>query len=274
MKRFLFIIFTIIIIFSLTSCNDWLKKRTEGDFEYVIKSNDKAYITGFSDSGELKTELYIPETLGGKQVYGFGYYKKNKFIGYTCYDNFHGNVKKLYFNDKTWNILNCGYSFKWPVNLESSLLVFENIIDINEIYVSWRQSNYCCISYEAFINSGNLKLWNEEYTIHRLNKGIPESFAYYNMQIGNVNFIYNYNNSPYNGIYHFDSVDNDYITYIPEEPIREGYKFMGWYKEKECINLWDFNVDKTNDLIYARIIDEIDNYEYDGINLYAKWEKE
>ena len=272
-KRLIFLIITLLLIISLTSCNKGLKERTEGDFKYVIKSNDKSYITGFSDTGKEKKSLYMPETLGGKQVYGFGYYHKNK-IGpaYNYYDDFDGKVKKLYFNENTWNQINCGYRFRSPGNLKSVLLVFENIIDVNEIYISWRQSYNCCISYESFVNSGNLKLWN-------IDRGYPYlieeySNSYYYMQIGNINFLYNYENSPYNGIYHFDSVDNDIVDYIPADPIREGYKFIGWYKEKECINLWDFNNDKCGDLIYAKDIDDIDNYEYSGINLYAKWEKE
>ena len=60
----------------------------------------------------------------------------------------------------------------------------------------------------------------------------------------------------------------------PEDPTRKNYDFAGWYTEEECVYLWDFDNDKCGDLIYAKDIDNIDNYEYSGINLYAKWEKE
>ena len=54
-------------------------------------------------------------------------------------------------------------------------------------------------------------------------------------------------------------------------PTYEGYTFDGWYKEKECINKWDFTTNKTGDEL---IIEEEDQYnEYLGIYLYAKWIK-
>ena len=41
----------------------------------------------------------------------------------------------------------------------------------------------------------------------------------------------------------------------PEEPTREDFIFTGWYKEAECLSLWDFRQDKIND----------------NITLYADW---
>lgn len=41
------------------------------------------------------------------------------------------------------------------------------------------------------------------------------------------------------------------------DPIREGYLFVGWYKEAEYINQWDFNKDIV----------------YQSSALYAKWER-
>ena len=42
--------------------------------------------------------------------------------------------------------------------------------------------------------------------------------------------------------------------FISPEPQREGYTFEGWYKEKECINEWDFEVDMTKEEIYPSTI--------------------
>lgn len=47
-----------------------------------------------------------------------------------------------------------------------------------------------------------------------------------------------------------DSYDQSLIEFIPPEPQREGYTFGGWYKEEECINEWDFEVDMTKEEIY------------------------
>ena len=43
----------------------------------------------------------------------------------------------------------------------------------------------------------------------------------------------------------------------PDDPVKEGYVFDGWYREPECINPWDF-----------------ENYEvWEAFTLYAKWTK-
>ncbi|HQD76934.1 MAG TPA: leucine-rich repeat domain-containing protein [Bacillota bacterium] len=44
----------------------------------------------------------------------------------------------------------------------------------------------------------------------------------------------------------------------PEAPVLDGYRFTGWYKEAELINLWDFNTDTVTA----------------DITLYAGWEKQ
>lgn len=44
----------------------------------------------------------------------------------------------------------------------------------------------------------------------------------------------------------------------PESPTKEGYIFMGWYKEKTCQTPWDFTVDKVTK----------------NTTLYPKWKKE
>jgi uncharacterized repeat protein (TIGR02543 family) len=52
-------------------------------------------------------------------------------------------------------------------------------------------------------------------------------------------------------------------------PQRIGYEFAGWYKEKECINKWDF----ANDIVPAKVYNSGNEYQYQETILYAKWEK-
>lgn len=72
-----------------------------------------------------------------------------------------------------------------------------------------------------------------------------------------------------------DDVDGETVSVIPPDPCREGYKFMGWYKEKERINKWDFE----NDVVPKKKYDENGKYiymeddKYTGTILYAKWEE-
>ena len=103
---------------------------------------------------------------------------------------------------------------------------------------------------------------------------LPDKYA-------NVAYLYNYNDAPGDGIYLLDDYDNEPILYPPENaPVRDGYTFAGWYKEKECITPWDF----ANDIIPKK-----EFYDYDVVvggdkrvgekqkllvtQLFAKWEK-
>lgn len=130
---------------------------------------------------------------------------------------------------------------------------------------------------------GNNLLENEEIR----NKLVSEFYWERVTYIGNVSYQYNYEEAPNDGYYWVDNYDNALIEYIPPEPTREGYKFDGWYKEKECINQWDSNSDKTStSYIYYEEPDEgsteeyknfyneyISTHTYVETKLYAKWVK-
>ena len=53
-----------------------------------------------------------------------------------------------------------------------------------------------------------------------------------------------------------------------DDPIKQGYEFIGWYKEPECINEWNFD----NDIVPAKIYNSDNEYQYQETILYAKWE--
>ena len=89
-----------------------------------------------------------------------------------------------------------------------------------------------------------------------------------NFSRANVSFRYNYAGAPNDGFYWLDDLDDEVIGYIPPAPEREGYMFGGWYKEPECINAWNFAVDK----IPAKVRDEEGNWlTYEENSLYAQW---
>lgn len=81
---------------------------------------------------------------------------------------------------------------------------------------------------------------------------------FYNISKANVVYYFNLEENDYYYIDYYE--ENNLIEFIPPVPEKDGYKFIGWYKEKECINEWDFN----NDTV---ILDE----NCDEIKLYAKW---
>lgn len=57
-----------------------------------------------------------------------------------------------------------------------------------------------------------------------------------------------------------NSIYVQYNAFIPKpvDPVKEGYVFMGWYKEQDCITPWDFASDKVTE----------------STTLFPKWDKE
>ena len=91
------------------------------------------------------------------------------------------------------------------------------------------------------------------------------------MYPANVSYYLNYEVENHDGYYWID--DYDYgtkITYIPEDPTREGYIFDGWYKEEACLNVWNFEMDTLPEAI----LDEEGEPVYQETKLFAKWIQE
>ena len=84
----------------------------------------------------------------------------------------------------------------------------------------------------------------------------------------NVSFMYNYTDAENQGYYWIDDLDyGTKIEYVPEDPVRDGYEFGGWYKEPECVNAWDFEEDTLPEQALTDEGDEL----YQETRLYAKW---
>lgn len=99
---------------------------------------------------------------------------------------------------------------------------------------------------------------------------IYRSDGYSNYYFSNVSYFYNYEQSPNDGYYWIDNYNyGGKITYIPEQPSRDGYTFDGWYKEDECINRWNFETD----ILPSEQLDSDGNVVYQETKLYAKWVK-
>lgn len=82
-----------------------------------------------------------------------------------------------------------------------------------------------------------------------------------NYKIANLNYFYNYEGSVNGGIHFIDDLDEgETLVVIPPEPIREGYRFQGWYRDEACTEPFDLTT-------YVR-------KDTDGIlSLYAGWEQ-
>ena len=94
------------------------------------------------------------------------------------------------------------------------------------------------------------------------------SDGYSDYYFSNVSYYYNYEQAPNDGYYWIDNCGyGEKIEYIPPIPERDGYAFDGWYKESECVNIWDF---ETDALPQAQVDDKGQEI-YQETKLYAKW---
>lgn len=92
--------------------------------------------------------------------------------------------------------------------------------------------------------------------------GYKEINNQFNIYKANICYFLNLEENDY--YYYVDYYEeNSFIEFIPPNPVKEGYVFDGWYKEKECINKWDFEIDTV------KLEENIEE-----IKLYAKWIEE
>lgn len=86
----------------------------------------------------------------------------------------------------------------------------------------------------------------------------------------NTAYMFNYEGSPNEGYYFINDFERGgLIENTPYEPFREGYGFTGWYKDAECTQKWNFEVDTLPEPTY----DENGELEYVETRLYAGWNK-
>ena len=80
----------------------------------------------------------------------------------------------------------------------------------------------------------------------------------------NIEFYYNIDSAPCE-MYWIDYEKDQTLIFEPPVPYLEGYEFLGWYKESECINQWDFDKDM--------IESSLDLENMVQLKLYAKWSR-
>ena len=75
-----------------------------------------------------------------------------------------------------------------------------------------------------------------------------------------MQYLFNYEDAPNKGVSFVDDLDiGEELEIIPATPKRDGYTFIGWYSEPECLNRIELNG-------YVKTDDEI-------VYLYAGWEE-
>ena len=217
------------------------EEKTSGDYVYRIFDANADYdyehiaIIGLSEEGQQKRELLIPEEIDGIPVVCLGYASS-----WTAREgSFDSDVLEKIFIVKPYDSISQIFLGKSP-NLKK-------IIMLNSF------------TYEGFNQRHNDKELLPKIEALKLNIVNNECYA---------NVVYYLNNGG-EEICFADDCDGEKITFVPPAPQREGYTFGGWYKEKECINEWDFEKDE----VPAKKYDEENNYLFQETSLYAKWNK-
>ena len=253
-KAFIFILLIGSIILCLTSCKETNIESVyeEGDFRFALVKGSSDYtIIGLTEEGKTKETLVLPTMVNGKKVTALGYLGGNQINGTKPTIDFDGTICKNFYVHAL--IKEC----------ENSVgnIIFSKLYYASFFYPSFLERNARGILCSPSSHTGYIC---EKCKIDALKENPND---YYSKYYKSVNVIY-YMNDDTEEVFFVDDCDGTKVNVIPPNPYREGYEFKGWYKEKECITLFDFE----NDVIPNKEYDEEENYILKENNIYAKWE--
>ncbi len=250
-------ILTIILIaISLSGCKGWerynanidplkITKEENGFFYYLVDKDGNpegknhppaaAIILGLMSEGKEREELVIPETLGGYPVRYIGYYyqtigSRTRYYGMKC-----KNIKKIIINHDCY-LLDGGIK-----QFDGDMIINANVYITGNMYRNYESSEMIDGKYIA-ANNIQINVELEEYYDFNLFCYEQANDIKYEAMGGNLR------------TFHTIVRDGCYLN-LPQDPVRDGYNFAGWFKEEECLNEWNFDGD---------IVEE-------DITLYAKW---
>lgn len=233
--------------------NKSYKDRAIGNFN-VRFYDDYCEILGTTEQGNNQKYLVVPEYIEGVEVKSFGAYNPFHDINmtgtkYYPLDIVSNKLEKVYFqsNIEMYSAPFNGGGSKCPNLKKVMYLSYENFRHDASGYLVYYPRNV----YEEY-KDANI------YMVDR--------------RPANVSYQYNYEGAKNGGYYWIDDCDyGAIIEFIPPEPTREGYTFGGWYKEPECINKWNFEID-TLPQEQILLNDEGEQLAvYQETILYAKW---
>lgn len=247
MKKITIFLFLTVILLFLVSCNldDPFRQTVSGDFIYskvgVSNPDKNVAIIGLSEEGKTKETIVFPTTIDGYNVSKIGTSLVKRSSGPIVFTN----AKNIYFptiNFKTHS------EFDYSENKELSVYIGSRYADI-EIFDLINSVKFN----KVFVKK---EFYDDEERIGQLDKYnyIPANVSYYLSDNPNDSFF-------------IDDVDGSTVNVIPPDPYKEGYDFVGWYKDLEGINAWDFN----NDVVPEKLYDEEGNYIFVETKIYAIW---
>ena len=188
-------------------------------------------IKGLTEKGKQLKNIVIPEEIEGKKVVSV--------IGAAETPN----LKKIIVSYNVSRINSFGG------RSQGSLFVINYPHWPKIIYVNCECKKSAVFpSIRGYLATNAEKSFSEHY--HSL-----QGFSFANMQ-----YLFNYEGAPNKGVSFVDDLETgEGIEIIPAIPKRDGYTFIGWYAEPECLNKIELNG-------YVKTDDEI-------VYLYAGWEE-
>ena len=244
MKRFIIIsLFMMCFCCALSGCgSDPLERSEYGDYLYRVRydsmNNHCITIMELSEQGKQKETIVFPTEIKGKLVKAFG----DEF-GYRTEGEIKSeNLKNVYMHSQIERFVKIG--------------VFNSLTDCT-IYSGYDtdMDEYFMFFETIYLSKDDNRWLNEFESNHKV---------FEKVRYANVIYYYNYDNKT---TFFVDDCDGTVVNVIPPNPYRKGYEFLGWYKEPECINKWDFE----NDIVPSKEYDENGQYILKEIKLYAKW---
>jgi hypothetical protein len=243
----LYILFILLLsLATFTGCND---SKIYEDFIYLAnKTGTTEYVSiiGFSEQGKIRKEITFPEYIKDIPVLEIGHVNFKNQMG-----DFESDNLEIIYLTKQFDFPVKDMFYKCP-NLKKMIFLPDQEFVFDEYkHLSQAINMNETIRYIHIIgNSSQSEVVVDEDSLY-----------------WEANVVFNFNAD--GKIYFFDFYDGTVIEYIPQSPIRKGYIFLGWYKEKECIHEWNFE----NEVIPALIFDsKTQKYKYNKTMLYAKWE--
>ena len=264
MKKFLIKCICLVLVtvttFSLCGCFSFKPKKFDiGDFKFSIRYGDDKndpttyfLMIGLSEAGQKKKTIVLP-----KRINGHPYrlkFRENIMPGY--YETiFTGKVEKFYLE----------YPGNYSEDDKEATLQFSYYTEevLKKVILNIE------IETSIFATRGINHYYNYNIYKKRMERGGQlENIVGRKSRLANLQFLYNYNESPNEGHFWIDDIDNgEKIEVMPDTPEREGYTFGGWYNEKECINKFDFNT-----VFEKPVLNKGDIYPEDYVTyVYAKW---
>lgn len=244
MKR-IWLVMLVFLMISLTGCFAYLdeKNNLEQGENYMLRYYDENKNSVSIGDVIIEPEdgvLFLPHYIKGMPVVKLG------FPVYSESGNLDGlnRLKRVYF-PSTIKEIKDGYIISSWIH---DVFYCGAIIDLKSLYSSadYHKDQTIYLPFDDYMKYlGVYTPRQEEIEI--------------TLRRANVAYYLNYDEYKY---YYIDYYENgELIAHIPPIPEREGYEFNGWYKEKECINEWDFKIDT---IIY-------DQGNPSETKLYAKW---